>query len=45
LPPGPSLETDFRDVLGERVSGHLGQKANQVFPGYAPRVSLGLLNS
>ena len=40
-----AITTDFRDVLGELVSGHLGQKVAQVFPGYAPKASLGLLNS
>ena len=38
-----AVTTDFRDVLGEVVSGHLGQKVDQVFPGYAPKKSLGLL--
>jgi uncharacterized protein (DUF1501 family) len=40
-----AVTTDFRDVLGELVNGHLGQKADQVFPGYAPKGSLGLLRS
>lgn len=40
-----AVTTDFRDVLGELVSGHLGQNVNQVFPGYSPRMSLGLLNA
>jgi len=39
-----AVTTDFRDVLGEVVSGHLGQKVDQVFPGYTPKKSLGLLN-
>ena len=38
-----AVTTDFRDVLGELVSGHLGQNVNQVFPGYTPKTSLGLL--
>ena len=38
-----AVTTDFRDVLGELVTGHLGQKVDQVFPGYAPKTSLGLL--
>jgi hypothetical protein len=38
-----AVTTDFRDVLGEVVSGHLGQKVDQVFPGYTPKTSLGLL--
>ena len=37
------VTTDFRDVLGEVVSGHLGQTVTQVFPGYTQRTSLGLL--
>jgi len=40
-----AVTTDFRDVLGELVSGHLGQTVTQVFPGYTPRMSLGLLNA
>jgi uncharacterized protein (DUF1501 family) len=40
-----AVTTDFRDVLGEVVSGHLGQKVDQVFPGYAPKKSLGLLST
>jgi uncharacterized protein (DUF1501 family) len=40
-----AVTTDFRDVLGELVSGHLGQRASQVFPGYTPKTSLGLLAS
>jgi uncharacterized protein (DUF1501 family) len=39
-----AITTDFRDVLGELVSGHLGQKTDQVFPGYKPSEPLGLLN-
>jgi uncharacterized protein (DUF1501 family) len=38
-----AVTTDFRDVLGELVTGHLGQNVNQVFPGYTPGMSLGLL--
>src|SRR5262245_10407734 len=38
-----AVTTDFRDVLGELVSGHLGQKAEQVFPGYSPAPALGLV--
>ena len=39
-----AVTTDYRDVLGELVSGHLGQKnLAQVFPGYQPGASLGLL--
>ncbi len=40
-----AITTDFRDVLGELVSGHLGQKADQVFPGYTSPGSLGLLKT
>src|SRR4029453_19223894 len=40
-----AVTTDFRDVIGELVSAHLGQKVDQVFPGYAPKTSLGLLTS
>jgi uncharacterized protein (DUF1501 family) len=37
-----ALTTDFRDVLGDLVSNHLGNPTlNQVFPGYAPK-ALGL---
>jgi uncharacterized protein (DUF1501 family) len=38
-----AVTTDFRDVLGEVVNGHLGQKVSQVFPGYSVKTSLGLL--
>jgi len=41
-----AVTTDFRDVLGELVSRHLGQKnIAQVFPGYQPGEPLGLLPS
>ena len=40
-----AVTTDFRDVLGELVNGHLGQKVDQVFPGYTPKASLGLLTA
>jgi len=40
-----AVTTDFRDVLGELVSSHLGQNASQVFPGYTPKTSLGLLTA
>lgn len=40
---GLALTTDFRDVLGELVSGHLGNTSLQtVFPGYEPKM-LGLV--
>ena len=40
-----AITTDFRDVLGELVSHHLGQKIDQVFPGYQPGQPLGLLKT
>jgi len=40
-----AVATDFRDVLGELVSHHLGQKMDQVFPGHTPGEPLGLLKS
>jgi uncharacterized protein (DUF1501 family) len=40
-----AVTTDFRDVLGELVSDHLGQKVDQVFPGYKPGEPLGLLKT
>jgi uncharacterized protein (DUF1501 family) len=40
------VTTDFRAVLSELVTGHLGQKdVAQVFPGYKPGEKLGLLRS
>src|SRR5207237_6491361 len=38
-----AVTTDFRDVLGELVSRHLGQKAESVFLGYKPANTLGLM--
>ena len=41
-----AVTTDFRAVLGELVTGHLGQKnIEQVFPGYKPGAPLGLLKA
>jgi uncharacterized protein (DUF1501 family) len=40
-----AVTTDFRGVLGELVSGHLGQKADAAFPGYAAPARLGLLRT
>jgi len=40
-----AVTTDFRDVLGELVSHHFGQKIDRVFPGYTPGEPLGLLKS
>jgi uncharacterized protein (DUF1501 family) len=38
-----AVTTDFRDVLGEVVHGHLGMQVDQVFPGYVPGEPLGFL--
>jgi len=38
-----AVTTDFRDVLGELVSHHLGQPIDRVFQGYKPGGPLGLL--
>jgi uncharacterized protein (DUF1501 family) len=40
-----AITTDFRDVLGELVSRHLGQMINPVFPGFNPSEPLGLLRT
>jgi len=40
-----ALTTDFRDVLGELVSHHFGQKIDRFFPGYKPGEPLGLLKT
>src|SRR4029079_5530741 len=40
-----AVTTDFRSVLSELVSGHLGQKSDAAFPGYAPSERLGLLRT
>jgi len=43
-----AVTTDYRSVLGEIISAHLGDKnLNKVFPGYAndPRQFLGLLKT
>jgi uncharacterized protein (DUF1501 family) len=41
-----AVTTDFRTVLGELISGQLGQKnLGSVFPGFQPGDSLGLLRS
>jgi len=40
-----AVTTDFRDVLGELVTGHLGQRnLGQVFPGYEAGKPMGLLH-
>jgi uncharacterized protein (DUF1501 family) len=38
-----AVTTDFRNVLSELVSGHLGQKTDAAFPGFKPDQRLGLL--
>jgi uncharacterized protein (DUF1501 family) len=38
-----AVTTDFRDVLGELASHQLGQKMDQVFPGYTRGETLGLI--
>ena len=40
-----AVTTDFRAVLGELVSHHLGQKSDQVFPGFKKGDSIGLLKT
>jgi len=41
-----AVTTDFRAVLGELVTGHLGQtNLKQVFPGFEPGEKLGLLRA
>ena len=40
-----AVTTDFRNVLSELVSGHLGQKADAAFPGFKPDQRLGLLRT
>jgi len=40
-----AVTTDFRDVLAELVSRHLGRSTDQVFPGYKPAEPLGLIAS
>src|SRR5262249_40163943 len=40
-----AVTTDFRDVLGELVVQHLGQKTDQVFPGYTLGKRLELLHA
>jgi uncharacterized protein (DUF1501 family) len=40
-----AVTTDFRDVLAELVTHHLGQRIDQVFPGYKPGAPLGLLKT
>jgi uncharacterized protein (DUF1501 family) len=41
-----AVTTDYRDVLGELVRGHLGQKdLSMVFPGFQPGHPLGVLRT
>ena len=40
-----AVTTDYRDVLGELISRHLGQSTDRVFPGYRSGEPLGLLNA
>ena len=40
-----AITTDFRDVLGELVSSHLGQKIEPVFPGFIPGEPLHLIHA
>jgi len=40
-----AVTTDFRDVLSELVGRHLARDVSQVFPGYLPSVSLGIIKS
>ena len=40
-----AVTTDFRDVLGELVSRHLGQPIDSVFPGYKSGEPLGLIKA
>ena len=39
-----AVTTDFRDVLGELVHRHLGQRTDQVFPSYTISTQLGFLS-
>src|SRR5262249_21380477 len=38
-----AVTTDFRDVLGELASQHLGQQTDRVFPGFERGAPLGLI--
>jgi uncharacterized protein (DUF1501 family) len=40
-----AVTTDFRDVLGELATEHLGQTPGRVFPGYQPGTRLGILKA
>ena len=40
-----AVTTDFRDVLGELVAGHLKQPVDRVFPGFTTGPAMGLLRA
>jgi uncharacterized protein (DUF1501 family) len=40
-----AVTTDFRDVLGELVRDHLGQKPDKVFPGFTVGPRMGLVRT
>ena len=41
-----AITTDFRDVFGEVVTGHLGARdISQIFPGYSYKGNLGFLKT
>jgi uncharacterized protein (DUF1501 family) len=40
-----AVTTDFRDVLSELISHHLGWRTDQVFPGYKTNEPLGLIRT
>ena len=40
-----AVTTDFRDVLGELVRAHLGQKPELAFPGHTLGAPLGLIKA
>ena len=40
-----AVTTDFRSVLGELITAHLGQSAAKVFPGFSAGAPLGLLKT
>jgi uncharacterized protein (DUF1501 family) len=40
-----AVTTDFRDVLGELITGHLGGEIDRVFPGFQPAAQLGLVKA
>jgi uncharacterized protein (DUF1501 family) len=40
-----AITTDFRDVLSELITRHLGRNGDQVFPGFKSREALGLIKT